>query len=167
MEQLFNQLSEILLTSLDADEHMKVSIGGENSQFVRFNQSKVRQVGLVDDASLNISLIKDGRTCSGSFTLTGNLETDEKTACKELEGMREEVVSLPKDPFVVLPEDTGSSRENHKGSLLNQEDVVPSLSPAMKGVDLAGIWASGRIFTGNANSELFNEFRIYLKYNYF
>ena len=152
MEQLFNQLSEILLKSLDADEHMKVSIDGENSQFVRFSQSKVRQAGLVDDASLSISLIKDGRTCSGSFTLTGNSETDEKTAYMELERMREEVVSLPKDPFVVLPEDTGSSRENHNGSLLSQENAVSALSPAMQGVDLAGIWASGRIFTGNANS---------------
>ena len=152
MEQLFNQLSEILLKSLDADEHMKVSIDGENSQFVRFSQSKVRQAGLVDDASLSISLIKDGRTCSGSFTLTGNSEKDEKTACTELERMREEVVSLPKDPFVVLPENTGSSREDHNGSLLNQENAVSALSPAMQGVDLAGIWASGRIFTGNANS---------------
>ena len=152
MEQLFNQLSEILLKSLDADEHMKVSIDGENSQFVRFSQSKVRQAGLVDDASLSISLIKDGRTCSGSFTLTGNSETDEKTGYMELERMREEVVSLPKDPFVVLPEDTGSSREDHNGSLLSQENAVSALSPAMQGVDLAGIWASGRIFTGNANS---------------
>ena len=152
MEQLFNQLSEKLLKSLDADEHMKVSIDGENSQFVRFSQSKVRQAGLVDDASLSISLIKDGRTCSGSFTLTGNSETDEKTAYMELERMREEVVSLPKDPFVVLPEDTGSSREDHNGSLLSQENAVSALSPAMQGVDLAGIWASGRIFTGNANS---------------
>ncbi|MDP7622149.1 MAG: metallopeptidase TldD-related protein, partial [SAR324 cluster bacterium] len=131
---------------------MKVSIDGENSQFVRFSQSKVRQAGLVDDASLSISLIKDGRTCSGSFTLTGNTKTDEKTAHTELERMREEVVSLPKDPFVVLPEDTGSSRENHNGSLLSQENAVSALSPAMQGVDLAGIWASGRIFTGNANS---------------
>ena len=152
MEQLFNQLSEKLLKSLDADEHMKVSIDGENSQFVRFSQSKVRQAGLVDDTSLSISLIKDGRTCSGSFTLRGNSETDEKTAYMELERMREEVVSLPKDPFVVLPEDTGSSREDHNGSLLSQENAVSALSPAMQGVDLAGIWASGRIFTGNANS---------------
>jgi predicted Zn-dependent protease len=75
-----------------------------------------------------------------------------KTAYMELERMREEVVSLPKDPFVVLPEDTGSSREDRNGSLLNQENAVFALSPSMQGVDLAGIWASGRIFTGNANS---------------
>ena len=152
MEQLFNQLSEKLLKSLDADEHMKVSIDGENSQFVRFSQSKVRQAGFVDDASLSISLIKDGRTCSGSFTLTGNTKTDEKTANAELSRLRNEVDTLPKDPYVVIPENTGSSREDHNGSLLSQEDAVSALSPSMQGVDLAGIWASGRIFTGNANS---------------
>ena len=51
MEQLFNQLSEILLNNLNSGEQLKVTIGGENSQFVRFSQSKVRQSGLVDDAS--------------------------------------------------------------------------------------------------------------------
>ena len=67
MEQLFNQLSETLLNNLNAGEHLKVAIGGENSQFVRFSQSKVRQSGLVDDARLSIVLIKDERSCSGSF----------------------------------------------------------------------------------------------------
>ena len=152
MEKLFNQLSETLLNNLNTGEHLKITIGGENSQFVRFSQSKVRQSGLVDDASLSIVLIKDERTCSGSFTLTGNISTDEATAMEELNRLRDEVGTLPKDPFVVMPEDTGSSREEHNGSLLNEEEAVSALSPAMQGVDLAGIWASGRIFTGNANS---------------
>ena len=152
MEQLFNQLSETLLNNLNAGEHLKVAIGGENSQFVRFSQSKVRQSGLVDDANLSIVLINDDRTCSGSFTLTGNITADEETAIEELNRLRDEVGTLPKDPFVVMPEDTGSSREEYNGSLMNHETAVSALSPAMQGVDLAGIWASGRIFTGNANS---------------
>ena len=152
MEQLFNQLSETLLNNLNTGEHLKVAIGGENSQFVRFSQSKVRQSGLVDDASLSIVLIKDDRTCNGSFTLTGNITADEETAIEELNRLRDEVGTLPKDPFVVMPEDTGSSREEYNGSFMNHETAVSALSPAMQGVDLAGIWASGRIFTGNANS---------------
>lgn len=152
MEQLFNQLSETLLNNLQNGEDLKLTIGGENSQFVRLSQSKVRQSGLVDDASLSIVLIQDERTCSGSFTLTGNITADEETAMEELNRLRDEVGTLPKDPFVVMPEDTGSSREEYNGSLLNEEEAVSALSPAMQGVDLAGIWASGRIFTGNANS---------------
>ena len=152
MEQLFNQLSETLLNNLQNGEDLKLTIGGENSQFVRFSQSKVRQSGLVDDANLSIVLINNERTCSGSFTLTGNITADEETAMEELNRLRDEVGTLPKDPFVVMPEDTGSSREEYNGSLLNEEEAVSALSPAMQGVDLAGIWASGRIFTGNANS---------------
>ena len=152
MEQLFNQLSETLLNNLQNGEDLKLTIGGENSQFVRLSQSKVRQSGLVDDASLSIVLIQDERTCSGSFTLTGNITADEETAMEELNRLRDEVGTLPKDPFVVMPKDTGSSREEYNGSLLNEEEAVSALSPAMQGVDLAGIWASGRIFTGNANS---------------
>ena len=152
MEQLFNQLSETLLNNLQNGEDLKLTIGGENSQFVRFSQSKVRQSGLVDDASLSIVLINNERTCNGSFTLTGNISTDEATAMEELNRLRDEVETLPKDPFVVMPEDTGSSREEYNGSLMNHETAVSALSPAMQGVDLAGIWASGRIFTGNANS---------------
>jgi len=152
MEQLFNQLSETLLNNLQNGEDLKLTIGGENSQFVRLSQSKVRQSGLVDDASLSIVLIQDERTCSGSFTLTGNITADEETAMEELNRLRDEVGTLPKDPFVVMPEDAGSSREEYNGSLLNEEEAVSALSPAMQGVDLAGIWASGRIFTGNANS---------------
>ena len=152
MEQLFNQLSETLLNNLQNGEDLKLTIGGENSQFVRFSQSKVRQSGLVDDANLSIVLINNERTCSGSFTLTGNITADEETAMEELNRLRDEVGTLPKDPFVVMPEDTGSSREEYNGSLLNEEEAVSALSPAMQGVDLAGIWATGRIFTGNANS---------------
>ena len=149
---LFNQLVEKLLNNLQNGEQLKLSINGENSQFVRFSQSKVRQSGLVDDASLSISLINNGRTCTCSFTLTGNMDIDTSMALKELERMRKEIVTLPLDLFVVVPENTGSSWEDLNGELLNQDDVVSALSPAMKGVDLAGIWASGRIFTGNANS---------------
>ena len=110
MEKSFNKLSEKLINNLESGEHLKISINGEHSQFVRFSQSKVRQSGIVDDVSLYVNLIKDGRNCSGSFTLTSNLESNEKLAMRELERLREEVIDLPKDPFIVIPENTGSSR---------------------------------------------------------
>ena len=74
MEKSFNSLSEKLINSLEYGEHLKVSINGERSQFIRFSQSKVRQSGMVDDASLILTLIKDGRNCSGRFTLSGGIK---------------------------------------------------------------------------------------------
>ncbi len=152
MEKLFNSLSEKLIDQLNVDEYLKISINGEHSQFIRFNQSKVRQSGIVEDASLYMNLIKDGKTCSGSFTLTDNWVSNEKFALEELKRLRTEIIDLPKDPFIVIPKNVGSSRENNEGNLLPEEEVVSALCPAMKNVDLAGIWSSGRIFSGNANS---------------
>ena len=152
MENLFNKLSEILLNSIKKGEHLKLSISGEKSQFIRFSKSKVRQSGLVDDTTLTIILIKDKLTCQGSFTLVGNISFDEKNAIEELNRLREELNTLPEDPYIVLPQNTGSSHEIHKGKLLLENSVVGALSPAIQGVDLAGIWASGNIFIGNANS---------------
>ena len=105
MEQSFNVLSEKLLKCLNSGEHLKISINGEHSQFIRFSQSKVRQAGLVDDATLTLTFIKDGRNCSGSFTLSGNNEADENIAMAELGRLRAEIVTLPKDRFIVLPKD--------------------------------------------------------------
>tara|TARA_Y100000590_G_scaffold404048_1_gene491247 strand:- start:248 stop:1570 length:1323 start_codon:yes stop_codon:yes gene_type:complete len=152
LEKLFNSLSEKLIDQLNVDEYLKISINGEHSQFIRFNQSKVRQSGIVEDASLYMNLIKDGKTCSGSFTLTDNWVSNEKFALEELKRLRTEIIDLPKDPFIVIPKNVGSSRENNEGNLLPEEEVVSALCPAMKNVDLAGIWSSGRIFSGNANS---------------
>ena len=45
---------------------------GEDSHITRFNESKIRQNGFVSDATLSITLIKNQRTCSVSFSLTKN-----------------------------------------------------------------------------------------------
>ena len=152
MEKLFNNISKKILNCIKNDEHLKLSISGEKSQFIRFTQSKVRQSGIVEDASLSMSLIQNGKTCEATFTLTGNVEKDIEKALKELIYLRNEIHTLPKDPFVIIPENTGSSIENNTGVLLPYKNAVDSLIPSMKNVDLAGIWASGNIFIGNANS---------------
>ena len=67
MEQSFNKLSDKLINNLKSDEHLKISISGEHSQFVRFSQSKVRQSGIVDDVSLYMNLIKEFPFCRTSY----------------------------------------------------------------------------------------------------
>ncbi len=152
MEKLFYDLSDKLFNSLLNQEKLLIGIKGEKSQFIRFNQSKVRQSGIIEDAKLELCLINNSRTCSGSFTLSGNINSDELKSFEELSRLRREISGLPRDPFIVLPKDTGSSREIFEGDLLPFDKSVSSLSPSMKGCDLAGIWASGHIYIGNANS---------------
>ena len=65
MEKTFNNLCESLFSQLMPGENLVLSLNGENSQFVRFNNASVRQTGMVDDADLGLKFIFNGRTCNG------------------------------------------------------------------------------------------------------
>ena len=71
MDKYFNELNDNLFDLLNEKEILKTSMWGENSQFIRLNNSKVRQTGIVDDLSFSISLISNERQVSCSKTLIG------------------------------------------------------------------------------------------------
>jgi len=152
MEQIFNQLSESLFSELQNGENLILSFSGETSQFIRFNNAAVRQTGLVDDTNLGLKFIANNRTIRGGFTVSGNFDIDVARGKSEIARMRLEAQEIPEDPFVVFPENTGSSHEIKPAKSLPFEHAVDAILPAMSGVDFVGVWANGRMFRGNANS---------------
>ena len=58
-EAVFNRLLEAIAQHLSSqpNTHFTLSLKGENTQFTRFNGSKVRQSGQVCDAQLQLSLM--------------------------------------------------------------------------------------------------------------
>ena len=72
MENKFKSISKTLFSLINASEVLTVSFTGEESQFIRVNNAKIRQTGIVTDADIHIKMISNGRTCTGSFTLSGN-----------------------------------------------------------------------------------------------
>ena len=151
-ENQFNELINNIFNDKKEGEFITISFGGENSHFLRFSQSKIRQNGRVHDASLNISLIFDNRKCSGNIPITGDSNLDIIAAKEELNRLRKEVIQLPLDPFIVVPDKVETSNNVNKGKLLSSKDTPNAIMPAMQGADIAGIWASGFIFSGNANT---------------
>ena len=152
MDKYFNELNDNLFDLLNEKEILKTSMWGENSQFIRLNNSKVRQTGIVDDLSFSISLISNERQVSCSTTLNGEYDFDRAHLSKILESLRSDIKKVPKDPYIVYPSSEVNSNEKNPGSLLNPDQAIDSIMPSIQGVDLAGIWASGSIFTGVANS---------------
>lgn len=152
MKEYFFNISEKIMNGLSSDEHLTLSINGENSEFIRINNAKIRQIGTVSDTELGIELIKNNRKIGISFTLQRNAEDDVQLAIEHLQVLRSNIDSLPEDPLCVLPKDYGSLDEEYKGELLSSKDSIDALLPVMEGVDLTGIWASGDVFVGNSNS---------------
>ena len=70
MEKAFSRLSNELFNKLKKEEYLILFFEGENSQFIRFNGGSIRQTGLVDDSSLMMKYICDGKSCQGSYSIS-------------------------------------------------------------------------------------------------
>ena len=152
MENTFKSLSKQLFSLLNKDEVLTLSCTGEKSQFIRLNNAKIRQTGLVDDADIQLKLIANDRTCSGSFTVSGNSGIDLSRGKYEIERMRLESKEILEDPYIVMPSDRTSTHEIKSANGLSFENAVEALMPAVQGIDFVGILANGRMFRGNSNS---------------
>ena len=152
MENKFKNISEVIYSHLKRNELLTLSFTGEESQFIRLNNAKIRQTGLVHDADIHMKMIANGRTCTGSFTLSGNDDIDTKRASLEIERMRLESTQILEDPYLIIPEGTGSSREIKNSNGLNFKDAVDAILPVIQGVDFVGILSNGKMFRGNSNS---------------
>ncbi|PZO41183.1 MAG: Zn-dependent protease [Pseudanabaena frigida] len=152
LEHAFYQLADRLIDSLHTGEHLTINLDSESSQFTRFNNAKVRQSGVVADGNVTISLISNQREAYAEFPLTGDLEIDIVCAIENLDYLRQEVTQIPENPYLVLPENQGSSREVYQGDLLAPEEAIATILAPINGIDFTGFYASGSVIRASANS---------------
>ncbi|MFW9258374.1 TldD/PmbA family protein [Nostoc sp. CALU 546] len=152
LEVSFNRLIESLLIKKAENEQFTVRLSSEISQFTRFNHAKVRQTGCVADGWIELTLMKDQRNSVRQFPFTGNWEVDWQLAYTALQELREEIILLPIDPYLVLPSGNNTSREIHSGNLLAAEAVVPTVLELVAGLDFTGIYAGGIVIKAYGDS---------------
>lgn len=152
MEQLFKKINDTIMAELKQGEHLSLSYGGENSTFIRVNSARIRQAGNVDEADLGFNYITNDRRSNGSISLCGDLEEDLQRARTELQRLRVETPQLPEDPYLVIPDSQATSTDKKSAALPGQDELIEKLIPVMGKADLTGIWASGRVHRGVANS---------------
>ncbi|MEA5601814.1 TldD/PmbA family protein [Nostoc sp. UHCC 0252] len=152
LEVSFNRLIETLVIKKVENEQFTVRLSSERSQFTRFNHAKVRQTGCVADGWVELTLMADQRSSIRQFPFTGNWELDWQLAYSALQELRDELILLPIDPYLVLPSGTNTSREVHSGNLLAEESVVPSVLELVAELDFTGIYAGGIVIKAYGDS---------------
>lgn len=152
LETSFNKLVETLIAKKLESEAFTVKLSSERSQFTRFNNAKVRQTGNVADGYIQLTLMDNQRTCYRNFPFTGNWEIDWQTAYAALLELREELVFLPPDPYLVLPLGNNTSSEVNNGNLLELDAVVSTILAPVTELDFTGIYAGGIVIKGYADS---------------
>ncbi len=152
MQTYFNGLADHLTSQLTGDEVHTCSFDGEDSDFVRFNQGEVRQAGSVVQRCLSVDLIDGMRHAGGSVTLSGDEGEDTQRLTALVKRLREKLPHLPEDPHLLYATEVNSSERHSANELPAPEQSLGQIRAAAAGRDLVGIYASGAIGSGFANS---------------
>jgi predicted Zn-dependent protease len=152
MKERFFELADCACGELRGGETLLAGFSGETSDFVRFNRARVRQAGSVTQAMLRLTLVADGRRLHTTLTPAFDMRSDRAAIRAAIEAMRAELSSLPPDPLLLYATDVHSSDLERRGRLPAAEEAVDCVIRAAGGADLVGIFASGPICRGFANS---------------
>ena len=148
----FEALAAWLRGALSAGEEFSLGYSAESSEFIRFNQGKVRQAGHVQQASLNLQLIRDGRHAELHVTLGGAPQVDRQRLADALTQLRQTLPLLPPDPYLQLNREAWHSQVLQLEPLPDSAAVVEQIGQAAHGLDLVGFYAAGPLSRGFANS---------------
>ena len=152
MRDYFYSFVDELTASLTGGEALLAGCDGEDSDFVRFNESRVRQAGSVTQCSMSLELIDQQRHASATIPLSGQRQIDRAALVETLDKLRSLLPSLPEDPYLLYATGVTSSDQTGPDSLPEGDYAVRAVLDAAKGRDLVGIYAAGEVFSGFANS---------------
>jgi predicted Zn-dependent protease len=148
----FKALVNWLRDAIREPEQFTLSYAAESSAFVRFNHAKVRQAGQVQQASIGLKLINDGRHADLDITLAGDPEVDLQRLAEGLQQLREILPLLPQDPYLLINHNSWQSKNVQEHPLPDTGQVVAEITQAAEGLDLVGFYAAGPISRGFASS---------------
>ena len=153
MKDYFQRIVLELFKNIQKDEFLIINFDAEESNFVRLNKARIRQPGNVRQISMSLSLSnRDKRNLKSFVRLNGDFNRDLATLIKTLNYLRRELPDLPKDPYLLFSKSVQSTEICDIEKTINDEENLDYIFSKVSGLDLVGIYSSGYIYTGLANS---------------
>ncbi len=153
MKDYFQRIALELFKNIQKDEFLIINFDAEESNFVRLNKARIRQPGNVRQISMSLSLSnRDKRNLKSFVRLNGDFNRDLATLIKTLNYLRRELPDLPKDPYLLFSKSVQSTEICDIEKTINDEENLDYIFSKVSGLDLVGIYSSGYIYTGLANS---------------
>ena len=153
MKDYFQSIAKELFQNIQKDEFLILNFDAEESSFVRLNKGKIRQPGNVKQISLSLSLSnRDKKNLKSHVRLNGSLNRDKGTLIRTLNYLRRELPDLPKDPYLMFSTNVHSTEISEKKKNVDDRENLDYVMRNISNLDLVGIYSSGYIYTGLANS---------------
>jgi len=153
MRDYFENITKELFKNTKNNELLIINLDAEESNFVRLNKGKIRQAGSVKQISITLSLSnKDKRNLKSFVRLNGIYDRDIATLLQTLNYLRRELPDLPKDPYMMFSTSVHSSEISEDRCSADDKEILEHIMISAEKLDLVGIFSSGSIYTGLANS---------------
>ena len=147
------QLSQDAFLFLQSGEDLALNLHSEESDFIRFNHSKVRQNTSVSQHELTLQYQKDQRHYRIKFNLTLELTTDLDRIKNSIIQLRRDLPSTDPNPQFVPMVNNGSSETFKKVERPSTSEMIALICSTFSDSDLAGLWCSGPLRQASINSK--------------
>lgn len=148
----FFELSSALNNKLVSGEILLCTFYGEDSDFVRLNNNRIRQAGSVNQYEFGLQLINANHHCSGRCNISGQQTIDLERLSRLLVSLREQNQHSPEDAYLLYNTEPWHSDNTSDNQLPNSQEIIEQLINTAAGLDLVGIYASGTLYHGFASS---------------
>ena len=152
-KEIYNTICSQVYSTLQEGENLTIYMEGENSQYFRFNDSKIRQTGIIEDYNVTLSLYHGKKSLQATTTVSSDIDYSVKNLISEIDGLREPLSLIPENNFTVFPDKFDSTEVYREGSLPDREEILDSLMGVIDKDNLTGVWTSGKIFRASSTSK--------------
>jgi len=151
MREHFEAVAAEVQANLRGGEDFLANFRGEDSTFIRFNKSAVRQPGQVREAELAVDLIDGRRHAESSVSLSGEIGEDRSRIARMVADLRGVLRDVPEDPYLLVNDIVQPSTRAIGELPPRADEIMDAVVQAGRGRDLVGFVASGPVWTGFAN----------------
>ena len=152
MRDYFESLAAHVDGLTRAAEVIVSRMSAEESEFIRFNRSAVRQATAVKQVAWELSLVHGAKRIDACVSLAGNLAADREALSSLVTSLRAGIAEVPDDPFLLLETQPRVTAEERRGTLPDAAQVIDQVLAAGRGLDLVGFYAAGPIHKGFSSS---------------
>ncbi|MBI5274855.1 MAG: TldE/PmbA family protein [Burkholderiales bacterium] len=151
-ESYFHAIADGVCRTVAGTDRVTLFYSAEATDFIRFNQARVRQATHVEQHIATVSVVLGLKQATSELTLTGDAAADIATLRAERDQLVRDLSLVPDDRHLMLPDEVVSTRHEAGGTLPSPEHVIQSVARAAASSDFVGIYTGGPVVRGYADS---------------
>ncbi len=153
MLKYLKKISESAFSLLLPDESLALNLHSEESDFIRFNHSKIRQNTTVQQHEISLQYQLNLRSYTAKFNLQLDHDVDLAKIKMFIERLRIELPQTDPNPQFVPIKNNGQSTTYKNVIRPPTAEVIAIITATFSDSDLAGLWCSGPLRQASINSK--------------